>query len=354
MRMSSIFVLAGLSAASLGAQGFTSPAGYLTTEGSSVHDYILFKYTDMRFQQIDNTSIGNPAALVQRIAWRRDGSANSDPAWGPRTMDIEVVLSHSVPAATASLEMDENFTSMTTTAFTMKPVNLPDWSNPPASAPAPFDLVLQLDTPWLYLGTEPYLWQVRTQNNNAAADYGNDYQTMSGSFATANTGTVIGTGCTATGAAGPMTLESSVYNVASAFRLDYSVTNAPANAPVFINLDLTASNVTVPGLCTQVVAMPTIPFQLGMSDATGNVDLTFGYLPFNAAAVGVTLVTQSLAPDSGQAGLPIALSNGRSNVVPSTPSSALQTARLYEYRISPGGSMRAPSRWTGGLVTRLD
>ena len=54
----------------------TSPAGLLTTEGSSSHDYILWRYDEMTYQQLDETSVGQGPLAFQRIAWRRDGVAD--------------------------------------------------------------------------------------------------------------------------------------------------------------------------------------------------------------------------------------------------------------------------------------
>lgn len=45
-------------------------------------------------------------------------------------------------------------------------------------------------------------------NNSSAADYGNDLQSASGSTGSSNTGTVLGTGCIATGQTAAMALTS--------------------------------------------------------------------------------------------------------------------------------------------------
>lgn len=352
MRAIPILLAAGIVAGTADAQAFTSPAGYLTTEGSSNHTYILFKYDRMRWQQLDDTNVGATPSLVQRIAWRRDAGAGANSTWTARTMDIEVVLSDSVPAAFVSTDFDANYAGMTSTVFTMKPVALPDWTQVPATTPAPFDLVLQLDTPWPHLGMKPFLWEVRTLNNTTGTDYGNDFQSKSGSRVTPNDGTSIGSSCTVGGQ--PMTLASTVYNLVTSFRISYRVSNAPPSTSVFANLDLARSNITFPGLCAPIVVAPTISFPLGQSDAVGNLQLNLGNIPFNQNAVGMRLYSQALALDPTQPALPFALSNGESNTVPNTPTGTLvPVTRLYEYALS-SGSMRAPSAWTGGIVTRFD
>lgn len=340
-----------LTAGGVAAQ-FTSPNGYLTTEGSSNHDYILFKYDEMRWQQLDDSSIGQAPQLVQRISWRRDGTSANDPAWAARTMDIEVVLSDSVPAAGVSTTQDANYAGNTATVFTMKPVNLPDWTAQPASTPAAFDLVLQLDQPWPYTGLQSFLWEVRTQNNTSAADYGNDFQSMPGSNASGNNGSAVGTGCVATGNSTAMALAARAENQITQYRVGYTVTNAPANQPAFVNIDFSNSNLSVPGLCANIIALPTFLLTAGTTDLNG--ELTYGLenIPGSINLAGATIFSQALVFDPGQT-YGITLSNGRSNTFPTQPSSPTMTSRVYGYRLA-SGSFRAPSAWTGGIVTRFD
>jgi hypothetical protein len=205
----------------------------------------------------------------------------------------------------------------------------------------------------VHLGQQSLLWEVRTANNFSASDYGNDFQSMSGSTPTSNSGTVVGTGCVAGGQSAAMALAASVYNQVTRFRIAYSLTNGPINTPVFANIDLVNSNLSIPGLCANIVAAPTVPFMLGQTDQTGAVALNLESIPFDPNAVGITLYSQAIALDPTQPSLPFALSNGRSNVVPNTPTSPAQVTRLYGYQLA-SGAMRAPSAWTGGIVTRFD
>jgi hypothetical protein len=205
----------------------------------------------------------------------------------------------------------------------------------------------------VHLGQQSMLWEVRTANNFSASDYGNDFQSMSGSTPTSNSGTVVGTGCVAGGQSAAMALAASVYNQVTRFRIAYSLTNGPINTPVFANIDLVNSNLPVPGLCANLIAAPTVPFMLGQTDQTGAVALNLENIPFDPNAVGITLYSQAIALDPTQPVLPFALSNGRSNVVPNTPTSPAQVTRLYGYQLA-SGAMRAPSAWTGGIVTRFD
>ncbi|MBI5853572.1 MAG: hypothetical protein HZB39_21395 [Planctomycetes bacterium] len=337
----------------LAAQGFTSPAGYTTVEGSSNHDYILFRYNDLRWQQLDATSVGQAPTLIQRISWRRDGTTGADPTWIARTIDIGAVLSNSVVPGAISEGYAANYSGTPTNVFISRPVNLPDWTANLGS-PAPFNLSLPLDLPWVYAGLEPFLWELNVTNNTSASDYGNDFQSITGSTATSTAGTSLGTGCIATGQTAAMSLAGTLKNQVTRFRLAYTVTRAPASTPVFMNIDFVNSNLPVPGLCANVIAVPTISFGVGISDIAGAVpELALENIPYSAALIGTALYSQALAPDFGQPVLPFALSNGRSHVFPNPAATPATVTRVYGYRLATG-AMRAPSVWTGGIVTLFD
>jgi hypothetical protein len=331
---------------------FTSPAGYLTTEGSSNHDYILFRYNDLRWQQLDATSVNTQPTVVTRISWRRDGTSANDPTWTARTIDIGVYLAHSVMPGAISETYDANYLTPPLNAFVSRPVNLPDWTQQPATPPAPWNLAIQLDQPWVYNGNDPFLWELRITNNNTASDYGNDFQSIPGSTQAVNSGTTIGTGCVATGQTTAMALAGSFQNQFVRMRAAYTVSRAPAMAPTYLFLDRVNSNLQLPGLCTTLVAMPVLAVAMGLADANGGATLAVDNIP-HAGSVGVTLYAQAAAIDPGQTGLPLALSNGRSNAFPATPATPATVTRVYGYRLTPT-SMRAPSVWTGGIVTRFN
>jgi hypothetical protein len=333
----------------------TSPAGLLNTEGSSSHDYILWRYDEMTYQQLDETSVGQGPLAFQRIAWRRDGVAAANTAYTARTMDVEIVLATAVKPGTISTVYADNYVGTPVTAFARRSVNLPDWTQPPAAAPAPFDLVLQLDSPWVYTGLNPYLYEVRTWNNTSAANYGNDFQSTTGTTGSTNSGTIVGTGCVSTGQTTAMALTASIFNNTQKFRFTYGVLRAPATQPVVLFIAAANSNLTIPGLCTTLIAQPTLQVPLGVSTAAGTIsNFIVDNIRYSAPAIGATLFSQAVALDTGRAAneLPVSLSNGRSNVFPADPVLNPVT-RVYGYRISPT-SVRAPSSWTGGIVTRFD
>ncbi|MEZ5966949.1 MAG: hypothetical protein R3F56_24130 [Planctomycetota bacterium] len=351
--MKNPFLLLTCCLASAAAAQFTSPSGYLTTEGSSNHDYILFKYTDLTWQQLDETSVGQSPFTIQRISWRRDAVAGLDTTWFARTIDIGVYLADSVLPGAISENYSANYKAPPVNVFVSRAVSLPDWTNPAVSSPAPWDFVIPLDQPWVYLGVDPFLWELRVTNNASASDYGNDFQSVSGSTGLSTSGTVIGTGCVATGQSAAMSLAATFKNQYVRFRTAFNVTRAPVTSPAYLFIDSAQSNIMLPGLCGAVYALPTVQVPLGVSDASGTVPEFDLHLPFAASTVGLTLYSQAAAVDIGQAGLPLALSNGRSNTFPNATTTPAPVTRVYGYRLATG-SMRAPSVWTGGIVTRFD
>jgi hypothetical protein len=342
-------------AAAATAQGFTSPAGYTTTEGSSNHDYILFRYTDLTFQQLDETSVGTPA-VVNRISFRRDGTGAANAAWAARTLDIEAVLSDSIKPVAISETYSANYVGTPTVVFARRPVNLPDWTQLPVSVPAPWNLNLQLDTPWVYTGLNPFLWELRVTNNTQLTNYGNDFQSTPGSTSTSNAGTIPAgsTGCIATGQTTAMSLTVGVKNQVVRFRIAFNAIRTVPLSPALVFLDSVNSNLAVPGLCATLVAMPNIVLPLGASDATGVVpELAIDNIPYAASMVGGSFFSQAASIDLAQPVFPVALSNGRQSTFPTPPVTHSTVTRVYGYRLS-ATSMRAPSVWTGGMVTLLD
>ena len=339
-------------------QYFTSPAGLVSTEGSSNHDYILFAKNKLRWQQLDSSSISSPYANVKSIAWRRDATAANDATWIARTVDLTVVMSHAVGIGSSSTVFANNYKGAPTTVFTKKTVNLPDWTAKPATSPDAWTAIVPFDNMWSYNGVDNFLWEVQADNNstvgsnNSGSDYGNDFQSGTGSFSTSNAGTIIGTGCISTGRTSQFTLSTSLYNHGSKFRMTASASNAPANASVIRHIDLANANLMVPGLCATVYALPTLSIPLGTSSATGSVStVTIDNIKYNASWIGLKLYSQALALDAGQAGLPVSLSYGRENTFPADPALPAQ-ARFYEYATSSGMTTSGP--WTGGIVARFE
>ena len=70
------------------------------------------------------------------------------------------------------------------------------------------------------------------------------------------------------------------------------------------------------GLCGTVHASPDISLPFGPSSSTGAIASTSITFPFQASLLSGYFFTQALAPDAGQAGLPLVLSNAREGGFP--------------------------------------
>ena len=262
--------------------------------------------------------------------------------------------------ANVSTTHANNYLGTPTTVFTKKFVNAPDWTALPASAPAPFNFKVIFDSQWVYTGVNDLLYEIRVAQNTYAGTaftnypYDFDYIGQSSAvFSTTATGVANGTGCTSTGMTSLFKLTGSIYTHPNRLRMAMGTTYAPATTPVSLYLDTVDSNLTIPGVCAVLHALPTIEIPLGTSTATGSIATkTFDNLPYNSSFPGVQLHFQAIALDLGQAGLPVTLSNGLIVTIASPPANVGTIARVYSYL--SGASVTAPSQWTGGIITQFE
>lgn len=353
-------ILLGL-AAGLAAQTstFTSPRGFDTVEGATSHGYILGSKIQLTFQQLDATLRGNVTGLLKSIAWRRDGTSATSADYSARQMEMEVVLCDTV-CANVSTTHANNYLGTPTTVFTKKFVSAPDWTQLPASTPAPFNFKVVFDSQWLYTGVNDLLWEVRvTQNTYAGTAFTNypydfDYIGQSGAvFSTTATGVAVGTGCTSTGMTSAFRLTGSIYTHPNRLRMTLGTTYAPALTPVSVYVDAVDSNLNIPGLCGVLHALPTIEIPLATSTSTGSIATkTFDNLPYNSSFPGVQLHFQAIALDLGQTTIPVSVSNGLDVTIAAPPANVGTIARVYSYL--SGSTVLAPTQWTGGMITQFE
>src|SRR5690606_18159453 len=218
----------------------TTPAGMSATEGN-----VSFSFwgPNRRMQGIDAT---NPSPAVwTRIAFRRDGTAASNSSYTARTFDFEVKLG---PANWNFLtnEFDLNYASAPTTVYPMQPTNFPDWSAQPSPAPAPFNFSVMFSVPYTH-GGGAFLWDISMQNSTNTGLVLMDREFLQYPSAS---GAQVGTGCIATGRTSAFAHTAAARNGGAplgdyAMHLQVAATNAPANAPVFLMLDVADANITL-------------------------------------------------------------------------------------------------------------
>jgi hypothetical protein len=295
---------------------FTSPLGFDAVEGNS--DFATF-FTPRRLQQIDATQIGRPAANIGAIAFRQNGTFAGANAL-PRTATMTVTMGHGDFGALTDA-FATNYVDVPTTVVAPRTVNIPDWSQAPAARPAAFTFLTLFDQPFSYDGVRAVVFDVVVENLSRSGDM---YVDRENRISTRQSGTVIGTGCVATGQATPLShfLAAITYPLGHpqyGLRLEHSGGNAPANASVWLLLGPADPGLTFPGLCGTLHAAPPVDVLRAPASASGFLSTQFLDLPPQPGLAGQSVYSQYLALDPGQPILPLALSNGRVTTIPAPP-----------------------------------
>jgi hypothetical protein len=263
-------------------------------------------------------------------------------------MNVEFRLGHGAINRFAC-RFNENYLGAPTVAYTRKPTNLPDWTMRVGSgAVEPWSLRLPLDVAWSYDGVRDLVWEVVWDGSTATGSYTTDRASGSGSVFSSSTGTVIGTGCTATGRTSAFSLTTIGYThlTNGLMRLRVSASNAPSTAPLTLMADAVNSNLTVPGLCATVIALPVLQVALGTSSATGALAALDLHLPWLPALQTTPVYLQAITVDPGQPGLPLALTQGRRQQWPAAPTTPGTAA--YTYSTDVTGATLGSGPFTAG------
>ncbi|MEE9128278.1 MAG: hypothetical protein V3U11_14190 [Planctomycetota bacterium] len=288
----------------------TSPAGFLSREG--VAFTLLTQGAARRLQTIDGTQVGS-ARTFRSLALRRDGTSvlNS----GPGTVKVTLDMGHG-NLGQIFHEMNRNFLGQKGNVIATKTVSFPDWRTKPSTFPAAFNFTNPFDRVFVYNGKDALVWDLRIEDSTKTLRLADaqDYQRL------VPRSTPLGIGCVATGQTRSFFHLAQGMNEGSnltKYGLGLEVTggNAPPSSPVFLSVNVTDANLTVPGFCSKVRAIPLIHVLLGISDKNGQFGGRQFRGPYVQAAVGTNLVSQLYAPDRGHvAG--IALANGFRTVIP--------------------------------------
>ncbi|MCC6671600.1 MAG: hypothetical protein IT458_11095 [Planctomycetes bacterium] len=304
---------------------YITPRGAEFFEGSSSSDIMLGNWAaQTRTQQVDNNLVGQPLPFVRFIGWRRNGSSNAGAA---KTTNLTVICSHA-DYNTVTNTFATNYKDQPVTVFTKKPVNLPDWNAPSGSTPSPFNVILPFDTPFLYNGTDALLYDVLNENNPLGT-YSQDWISGTMPHTYGAYPTDLGGGCTT--ANGPMVHRCALRANATVLELGFKVSGAPASANVVMLIGASDPALPIPGLCGVLHTQPVLDLALTPASAAGNIAISFPVrTPWSPALAGITLYTQAVAPDAGQSGLPIAISNGLRSDTPATGGAgAINVKRIY-------------------------
>ncbi len=308
MNRTSLLLVAAL-AASASAQSpvfsYITPIGAEFSPGNGASDIMLGDWAaQTRTQQIDNNLVGRTLPLVRFLGFRRDGLGN---VGAPKTTELTVTMSHA-DYATITSTFASNYKDQPVVVFARKPVNLPDWNTPVSESPAPVDLLIPFDVPFIYNAVDALLWDVQNENNPRGI-YTQDWASGSIAHTYGDPPAELGGGCAT--ANGSMNHRTAMRANATTFNIGFVVRNAPSSVPVSLLLGVVNPGISLPSLCGVLHSQPLVTLGLGTTNANGGIPLAFPIsLPWNPSYAGATFFTQAVAPDGSQPGLPVAFSNG--------------------------------------------
>ncbi|MHC4514136.1 MAG: hypothetical protein ACYTGW_11660 [Planctomycetota bacterium] len=331
MRDTLLFLAVVCSTSPLLAQSFvTSPKGMLNKTGNNRFNVS----TNRRYQIVDNTHAGT-VLRIKSFAMRRSLVGTSTKT--AHTVDITLDMGEA-NFGVLTLLPDQNYLPNTRkNVIKKKNVNFPDWSTIVTKPPAPFDFVVPLDTTFVYLGKSSLLWDLKLENATGSGGIQWDRDYVAASSVTA---TGLGSGCVATGQASSFGHTMRMQNNGAPLKnfgmhLRARADRAPLKTSVLLSVALSDSNLTIPGWCASVRAVPLVIVPLGVSDVNGTVPDVFFSAPYTKGVESQKIVTQLFAVDAGHVG-GIALSNGSQATMPLPPTTGIGHESCYMWHRLPG------------------
>lgn len=328
----------------LSAQSYTvSPPGYASTSGNSSNTFPL-NYPSGRYQQVHGDLKGTPR-LLQGLSLRKGSTTSSTGT--ARTVSLTVIAGDS-NYALASTTFASNYVGTPVTVKPQGTVNCPDWTTSQGT-PEPWSIVIPFTVPFPYTGVHDLAWEFLLHSNTASGSY---FADAASSSDTANAiFTTHGTGCIVGANRSPMTQRLRIYTAAAAKTLNLTgtIAFAPPSVPALTMLSPVNANLTIPGLCEKLYVLPIWQFAT-VTNSSGSSTLPAVATTHDPNWAGLKLFAQTVAPDVGQTGIPLALTSGLEATLPGF-ATTFNVARVY-YRgstTSASGTLQ-----TGyGLITRL-
>ena len=324
MNTRSLIAFVALASAALAQQG-TSPHTFVAAEGDSSFKTLCGYVSNMRthYTQVDKTLAGLGARSVQKLHLRRDAALATDATYVARSLSFAVRMAHADWAKIVNNATVQDATMRKGNwqlAFTEKIVNLPSFVTKPAASPAAWSIALLLDAAFAYNGNDALAIGIDIGASSASAGKQYPLDGAGKENYTLSANTKLGTGCQVAGQASPFSLGAWVYNygeAASDDALQFSVWYGKPGTPVTIVLGIGSPGVPF-GACEKLLASPEVVFTPAATNGSGFWS-DFLYFPHNQAFIGTTVYAQAAQPDAGQAGAPIALTNGVAAKYPANP-----------------------------------
>jgi hypothetical protein len=319
----------------LPAQTFYSPPGAEHVQGNS-GSAVSFGSTvgyQSRTQQADGNFVGHPLFRVCRsIAWRRYVSTGAGAV--ARIAEVTLIMAHT-DYNTFGATFASNYKDTPVTVFAKKNVNLPDWSMLLTKLPAPWDLVIPFDVPWIYNANDALVWEKIITNTSAAGTYYPDWFSVAAALDWGQTHIDQGPGCTTA---------NGVFNKHDVHRSDttnlqvgFDITAGPSNAAVIVLIGRKLQTVGVPGLCAPLGTDILLTLIAGVTDGSGNLAANYVNIPWQQDFSWLLLTSQAVAPDPTQPGIQAVLSNATHYSLPKTAGvPGINCKRTYVQNSSTG------------------
>ena len=292
------------------------PQDLATKEGNSSNNLVL-NQPYIRWQQVTSDTLNYPH-LVKYMLLRRDGLQTS-PTAKNRVVDIEMAMGGSLLTNFGS-DFNANWLQGTkTTNLARRTINLPDWSQLPANAPAAFDVTIPVDTIWAHTGFVYLMLELQVWDTNGAGLGTYNIDAVNANGTTSADVTALGTGCNTSNGAFVNITGFDVTQFGNASSLSLSATGAPSSSPISLLLGVSDPNFTLPSWCRPLRCLPIVALPVGASDASGAFSASFPTGLWDGTAWLAPLYTQLLAPDAAQLPVPVSLSNGELLILPAIP-----------------------------------
>ncbi|MEZ6038312.1 MAG: hypothetical protein R3F29_12580 [Planctomycetota bacterium] len=307
-----------------------APSSLTATEGN-VSSTVPFGWTIGRYQQIHGALQGTPMTITA-IAFRRDASVTGGgtPLWWSEI----VVRMADGKFEQAGNDFDGNYLGAAVEVFHRDRLVLPDWSQPTAASPAPFDLVIPLDVPYVHTGAHPLLWEIEVFDKSNAGVLGAIDAFEQPVFAT-TPATQYGTSC------GFSLIGSASVINDNRFYLWLGEQPYQQTAQRLLAFGYSDPNVLVPGLCAPLRVEPIVVLSPGLG-------VNFGmYAPYNPALAGTSLRAQELALTSTQ----LLMSNAVELTLPAMP--ALGDRDVCNVRTVSWGALPNQLQRGAGIVVQF-
>lgn len=339
--------------ASLAAQGTVVPASRVTQTGGGYTSFPhAFKVTG-RLQQITTELSGKPLPIAM-MSYRRHYRYKSSTGGKARTCELELFCGQGTFTAFTS-NFASNWSGASTQVIKKRKVQLPDWTQDPAGAPAPFTLSYKFDRPYVYDGKKDFLYEIRVHTVTDDKPYPHDHARQGGTQFHYGKYSGYGKGCVSTGAAGAF-YQQMYFKVNSASKGDlyYNMYNGPANAAAVLMIGSTAIDLKVPGLCTNLFVQPIVTIPVGVLSATGSKTTThIPGLAYNLTMALAKIHGQAVAIDKGQKVIPVSAARRSTVELPKGhPDVKVTLKRMYN-----SSDMTAPTGYTpqnGGAIFKIN